>query len=73
MGVSKVFGKKCKETKEERGLKKNDNLRDNLSPRELEEVAEVEDLIKSFIKTFNYQGIDKSEYYSKIKEMLGIK
>lgn len=69
----KVFGKKAKELKEERGLKKNDNLRDNLTPKELEEVAKIEKQVDSCITFFDMQGIDKSEYYSRIKELLGIK
>lgn len=69
----KVFGKKAKELKEERGLKKNDNLRDNLTPKELEEVAKIEKQVDSCITFFDMQGVDKSEYYSRIKELLGIK
>lgn len=69
----KVFGKKAKELKEERGLKKNDNLRDNLTSKELEDVAKIEKQVDSCMTFFDMQGIDKSEYYSRIKESLGIK
>lgn len=69
----KIFGKKCKEIKEKKGLGKNDSLRDNLSPEELEEVSKWENKVKSMIETFKLMGLDNKEIYSKIKELLGIK
>ena len=66
----KIFGKRAKDIKEEKGLGKNDNLRDNLTPEELEKVSEWETKVQAMIQTFKLMGMENSEIFQKIKELL---
>ena len=65
-----LFGKSAKQLKEERGITKSDNLRDNLTEEELNKLSELEDRVRAFIITFKAMGIDEKEIYRKVKEVI---
>lgn len=66
----KVIGKTVKKIKEERGLKKKDNLRDFLTMEELEKVQELESKIAFYIEMRkDLTGNDK-EIYQEVKKYI---
>lgn len=66
----KLFGKTAKQLKTERGLVKKDNIRDNLTLEELNNLIELEDKVRSFIITFKAMGMDEKEIYYKVKDVI---
>lgn len=57
-----IFGKSAKEIKLEKGLSKNDNIRDYLPKEELMKVEMIENLVKTYL----YAGLE----YEQIKNVL---
>ena len=57
-----IFGKSAKEIKLEKGLSKNDNIRDYLTKEELMKVEMIENLVKTYL----YAGLE----YEQIKNVL---
>lgn len=52
-----VFNKSASEIRLEKGLKKNQALRDNFTSEELDEILEVENKLKSLIDTYEMEGV----------------
>ncbi len=63
----KVLGKDVKKSKEERGLKEKDNLRDFLTLEELEKVQDLESKIATYIEFTDNNGKTDKEIYQDIK------
>lgn len=64
----KVLGKTVKKIKEERNLKKSDNLRDFLSIEELEQVQELESKIAFYIEMRKDLTDNDKEIYQEVKK-----
>ena len=63
----KVLGKDVKKSKEERGLKEKDNLRDFLTIEELEKVQDLESKIATYIEFTDNNGKTDKEIYQDVK------
>jgi phage regulator Rha-like protein len=66
----KVLGADVKKSKEARGLKETDNLRDFLTISELETVQALESKIAAFIEVSDTQGKDDKQIYQMVKAYL---
>ncbi len=63
----KVLGKDVKKSKEERGLKEKDNIRDFMTIEELEKVQELESKIATYIEFTDNNGKTDKEIYQDVK------
>ena len=63
----KVLGKDVKKSKEERGLKEKNNLRDFLTIEELEKVQDLESKIATYIEFTDNNGKTDKEIYQDVK------
>ena len=66
----KVIGKNVKKIKEERNLKKSDNLRNFLTIEELEKVQELESKIASYIEMRKDLNNNDKEIYNEVKKYI---
>lgn len=66
----KVLGKDVKKSKEERGLKEKDNLRDFLTIEELEKVQDLESKIATYIEFTDNNGKTDKEIYQDVKSYI---
>lgn len=66
----RVLGSDVKKSKEARGLKESDNLRDFLTIAELEKVQALESKIAAFIEVSDTTGKDDKQIYQMVKEWL---
>jgi Rha family phage regulatory protein len=65
-----VIGADVKKTKEARGLKETDNLRDFLTMEELEKVQAIESKIAAFIEVSDTEGKDDRQVYQMVKDWI---
>ena len=63
----KVLGKDVKKSKEERGVKEKENLRDFLNIEEIEKVQELESKIATYIEFTDNNGKTDKEIYQDVK------
>ena len=63
----KVLGKDVKKSKEERGVKEKENLRDFLTIEEIEKVQELESKIATYIEFTDNAGKTDKEIYQDVK------
>ena len=66
----KVLGKDVKKSKEERGLKEKDNIRDFMSIEELEKVQELESKVATYIEFTDNTGKTDKEIYQEVKNYI---
>lgn len=66
----KVLGKDVKKSKEERGLKEKDNIRDFMTIEELEKVQELESKIATYIEFTDNSGKTDKEIYQDVKKYI---
>lgn len=66
----KALGKEVKKLKEDRGLKKDDNIRDFLTVEEIEKVQETESKVAMLIESWKLLDLTDKEIYDKIKEKI---
>ena len=66
----KVLGMTVKKFKEEKGIKKEDNIRNYLDIKQLEKVQAIESKIAIYIETLKDMELTDKETYDKVKKML---
>lgn len=66
----KVLGMTVKKFKEEKGIKKEDNIRNYLDIQQLEKVQAIESKIAIYIETLKDMELTDKETYDKVKKML---
>lgn len=65
-----VFDKSASEIRLEKGLKKNQALRDNFTSEELDEILEVENKLKSLIEVYEMEGVSLDLIYERAKSTI---
>lgn len=69
LAIKKTFGKSIDEIRAERGISKEQNLRDFLNSDETERLNKMESEIAGMVRAFKLIGMNDKEIYAKIKDI----